>query len=309
MATGDNLVLGVKDQVSNHTTSVTRVDATSQQHTVVLWCYASDKNSNGLRAEGTGIGFGVQGYCPSTGDGIRGYSDFGMGVYGEASQGGVAGVVGVGVPARKGEGAVSTVGVLGEGTYAGVSGTSEGHGVDGDGGNKGTGVYGRSINGCGVMGDCEKSGHAGAFFGNVLVAGDLDVQGAKGAAVPFPDGTVRRLYSMESPESWFEDFGHARLVRGRAKVTIDRGFGALIKGPYHVFVTPGGDSNGLYVTAKTRASFEVREQHRGTSSLIFSYRIVARRKDISGSRLAAVKVPARPKKRSMPAPIRRARLR
>lgn len=27
---------------------------------------------------------------------------------------------------------------------------------------------------------------------------------------------------MESPESWFEDFGRGRLVRGKGKVVLDR---------------------------------------------------------------------------------------
>jgi len=34
------------------------------------------------------------------------------------------------------------------------------------------------------------------------------IGGPKSAAVPHPDGTLRRLYCVESPESWFEDFGN-----------------------------------------------------------------------------------------------------
>jgi hypothetical protein len=151
------------------------------------------------------------------------------------------------------------------------------------------------------MGDAGKSGHAGAFFGKVMIVGDLDVQGAKGAAVPFPDGTLRRLYSMESPESWFEDFGEARLVNGKATVRIDAGFAAVVQGAYHVFITPCGDSNGLYVSNRTRTSFDVREQQRGKSTLVFSYRIVAKRKDIPGSRFVKVKAPQRLESRPVPA--------
>ena len=50
--------------------------------------------------------------------------------------------------------------------------------------------------------------------GNQLVHGNQTVLGLKSAAVPFPDGTWRRLYCMESPENWFEDFGTAQLVKG-----------------------------------------------------------------------------------------------
>jgi len=329
MATGDNLVLGKKDQISNHEMSVTRKDASSQQQTSVLWLYASDKNSTALRADGTGNGAGVRAYCPS-GRGVSAFSDFGTAVYGESYKGGI-GVVGIGTPAKKGEkGEVDTFGVIGKGTNAGVWGSSEGYGVYGTGSGTGTGVYGTSENGWGVDGETgpgvnaigvygfspqgsgvygqSQSGNAGVFDGSVVITGDLDVQGQKSAAVPFPDGTLRRLYSVESPESWFEDFGEARLVNGRAKVRVDPGFAAVIRGSYHVFVTPCGDSNGLYVTNKTSKSFAVREQLRGKSSLVFSYRIVAKRKDISGRRLAKVKPPPRVKKqrrRGLTANVRR----
>jgi hypothetical protein len=97
---------------------------------------------------------------------------------------------------------------------------------------------------------------------------------------------------MESPESWFEDFGVARLVRGRAKVKLASDFVATIKpGDYHIFLTPYGACNGLYVAATTAKRFTVREQNGGRSTVKFSYRIVAKRKDISAKRMAKVKVP------------------
>src|SRR5262249_11658301 len=103
----------------------------------------------------------------------------------------------------------------------------------------------------------------------------------KNAVVPFPDGTHRLLHCMESPEHWFEDFGAAKLKRGRALVKIDANFAKVIKrGDYRVFVTPEGDCRGLYVRRKQAASFEVRELAGGKSSVAFSYRIVGRRKDI-----------------------------
>jgi len=98
--------------------------------------------------------------------------------------------------------------------------------------------------------------------------------------VPFPDGTHRVLYCMESPEVWFEDFGAAKLKRGRAVVKLDADFAKVIKrGDYRVFLTPEGDCRGLYVRRKI-ASFEVRELIGGKSSIAFSYRIVGRRKDV-----------------------------
>lgn len=69
--------------------------------------------------------------------------------------------------------------------------------------------------------------------------------------------------------------------------------GARIKGRW-----PG--SNGFYVTNKIRKSFEVREQQRRKNSVVFSYRIVAKRKDISGPRLAKVTLPPSGNKRPKP---------
>jgi hypothetical protein len=120
---------------------------------------------------------------------------------------------------------------------------------------------------------------AGGFFGNVGITGNLQVVGLKSAVVPFPDGSRRALYCMESPEVWFEDFGSAKLARGRALVKLDSNFAKVIK-RYRVFVTPEGNCHGLYVRHKSANKFEVRELMGGKSSIPFSYRIVGRRKDI-----------------------------
>jgi hypothetical protein len=92
---------------------------------------------------------------------------------------------------------------------------------------------------------------------------------------------------MESPESWFEDFGEASLVNGKARVDLDPDFAlAVVTGRYHVFLTPHGDCNGLFVRHRDDRGFEVREQKDGTGNLTFSYRVIAKRKDIVGERLA-----------------------
>ena len=87
----------------------------------------------------------------------------------------------------------------------GVSRTS--HGAIGFARGTGTGVIGASLQGFG-----------GQFFGPVRVFGDfLVVGGSKSAVVPHRDGSYRQLYALESPESWFEDFGRARSKRGRPR--------------------------------------------------------------------------------------------
>ena len=54
----------------------------------------------------------------------------------------------------------------------------------------------------------------------------IEVPSTPVAAVSHPDGSHRLLYSLESPESWFEDFGEARLVDGKAEVRLDPDFAA-----------------------------------------------------------------------------------
>jgi hypothetical protein len=146
------------------------------------------------------------------------------------------------------------------------------------------GVLGFSNN-IGVVGQTSNpASFAGFFVGNVVVTGTLTAT-VKNGMVKFPDGTQRVLHCMESPEHWFEDFGTAKLVRGRAVVRLDTNFAKVVTpGDYRVFVTPEGDCGGLYVRSKSAKRFEVRELQGGKSSVAFSYRIVARRKDIKRHR-------------------------
>ena len=57
---------------------------------------------------------------------------------------------------------------------------------------------------------------------------------------------------------------------------------------YHVFLTPEGDCQGLYVKQKTPNSFEVQEVGGGKSNVAFDYRITALRKGHEAVRLADV---------------------
>ena len=97
-------------------------------------------------------------------------------------------------------------------------------------------------------------------------------------------------YSMQSPENWMEDFGDAELHNGSAVITIDPDFAetASATAKYHVFLTPRGDSKGLYVTNLTATSFEVHESGGGSASISFDYRIVAKRRGFESERMADV---------------------
>jgi hypothetical protein len=183
-------------------------------------------------------------------------------------------------------------------------------GVRGDSTNGGIGVLGVTRStptspGAGVAGVCNgngfgvlgynPTGYAGYFIGNVHIQGQINAP-IKNAVVAFPDGSQRLLHSMESPDHWFEDFGSARLNRGRAMVKLDADFGKVVTlDGYRVFLTPEGDCKGLYVRSKRGASFEVRELQGGTSNVAFSYRIVAKRKDVKRhTRFARIDAPVVP---------------
>lgn len=225
--------------------------------------------------------------------GVIGESDVGYGVYATSDDG----------IAVRGD-SETKPGVFGESVHAeGVFGTAAATGVKGVGGD--IGVYGQGGS-VGVVG--QSANLAGYFIGRLYVNGPFIVFGSpKSAAVPHPDGSHRLLYSMESPESWFEDFGKARLSKGRAKVRLDPDFAVVVKtAAYHVFLTPYSDSNGLYVSRRTGKGFEVREQHGGKSNAPFSYRIVAKRKDVPERRLAKVNLPTLPQvERQSPPPPKR----
>jgi hypothetical protein len=97
---------------------------------------------------------------------------------------------------------------------------------------------------------------------------------------------------MESPESWFEDFGSDKLSNGSATLQLEPEFAGVVKtDDYHVFPTPKGDCKGLYVSNQSSNGFTVHELQGGTSYVAFSYRIVAKRKDIPGARLEHVEEP------------------
>jgi hypothetical protein len=225
----------------------------------------------------------------SIGIGVQGSSSNGYGVYGTSQQ--RAGVRGhsiddVGVIGTCGD----VLGLPGPtvpnlDNRAGVFGTSDArNGVIGTS-TSGVGVVGLSANYVGIVGLATNPGaRAGYFGGDVVVNGTFSAF-VKNGVVAFPDGSQRVLHCMESPEHWFEDFGSAKLTRGRAVVKLDADFAKVIKrGDYRVFVTPEGDCRGLYVRRKRTNSFEVRELTGGKSSVAFSYRIVGRRKDIKQHR-------------------------
>jgi hypothetical protein len=279
----------------------------------------------GVTSNGTGTGvFGSS----TSGAGIYGGSSTGNAVYGTNStpatgQPAILGVNSGGGPSVMGSSTGSGIGVSGStnsstggspavqgvngGSGPGVVGfSSTGTGVGGGTGSgigfggvadTGNGVQGQSTSGIAVEGVAiGATGFSGYFTGGqgMAVNGNFTAMGGhKSAAVRGKDGTLVRLYCVESPESWFEDFGGAQLSNGAATVQLEPGFAAVVKtDAYHVFLTPQGESKGwLYVSSKTPNGFAVHEAGGGTSNVAFDYRVVARRKDVTGARLEHVDEP------------------
>ena len=196
-----------------------------------------------------------------------------------------------------------------------VSGRITANGIAG--GDQSQAIWGSSKepNGTGVQGDCHNgddaagvygrstTGYGGWFEGKVLVQGDLrvdgnfQVNGTKAAVARGRDGTDRAMYALESPECWFEDFGFGTLENGRAEVSLDDKFVAVIgEGNYHVFLSEYGADNGIHVTARRRSGFQVVGADGASSE--FSYRVVAKRYDVDVTRFEEVRPSPTPKSRA-----------
>jgi hypothetical protein len=99
---------------------------------------------------------------------------------------------------------------------------------------------------------------------------------------------------VESPESWFENFGEGQLECGEAEITIDPDFAAVaLLDDYPAFLTQYGGMDVLSVTEQTSTGFRVETKDR-TSTTRFSWRIVAKRKGIPAPRFETVTVPPEP---------------
>lgn len=297
-ADGGPVILGA----TNTATSGTTITSTQTAFAAV-----STGQSPGLYASGYGYGIyaeasapnaaAVQGWTYSgTAAGVRGNSNSpnGVGVHGMNAAGGTA--VLAEIPAASSVNAIAMY-ALNYSTYTG-----------GGPGAGGFAIYGLSARGHGLVGATAAAGaaavvgatngvagaYAAAFYGPVIVSGNFTVVGgAKSAAVPHPDGSHRRMYCLESPESWFEDFGRGTLACGEALVLLDPDFVAVVNAAdYHVFLTAYDSDAYLNVLDRSATGFRVRASE-GVEG-VFSWRVVAKRKDIAGPRFEPVEIPKEP---------------
>ena len=210
---------------------------------------------------------GVNTATTGTGYGVYGRSSNGPGVYGTSSDTGVYGTSSnIGV-----YGAGSGDGVVGEATLAGVVGANDSGGtaIEAIGGTTGTDLF-DSFDTTNLAG-CTIDGSA-----NLTCTGTIQGGTEMSFRHKTSEGRQVLAYAAQAASATIEDVGTARMWSGVANVQIDPAFASVIDHKwYYVFLTPLGDTRGLYVSMKTASAFQVRETERGRSNLEFDYRIVA----------------------------------
>lgn len=140
------------------------------------------------------------------------------------------------------------------------------------------------------------SGPAGYFYGSGTNSKGIYVSvpsgqtglyvsgGTKNALVATTKG-ARKLYTEESSEVWFTDYGFGTLQGGITSILIDPLFAETVNlsEKYHVFLQSYSDAE-IYVSKRTPSQFEVKMRS-GDPNAEFSYRIVAKRKGYEIARL------------------------
>jgi len=249
----------------------------------------------GVRGDGTNIG--VSGYgsiiagvsgSSSTGRGVDGSSTDSWGVYGHSTNShgvygysgssNAMGVVGV----QTGYNTTDLGGYYEPGGFFG--GRNGVVGVTKESG--GYAVYGwdRSSSG-GYAGRFRSTNGDGVYITTPVGKTGLSVTGGSKNAVVRTDEGSRLLYTEESTEVWFTDYGFGQLEDGVAVIPIDEIFAQTVnlEEPYHVFVQVYGDAEA-YVSNRTPTQFEI-HLRAGNSDVEFSYRIVAKRLGYEDDRL------------------------
>jgi hypothetical protein len=214
-----------------------------------------------------------------------------------------------------------TTGSAGNIEPAGVYGIGDGEFTDGvlglGFGSLATGVWGLSENGIGGVFETYSSYEPSLDVSSLGTGDLLQGFGSGGAftidtdadaifdgyveASTFYSSTLARggghfaAFSTRSTSNVLEDTGTARLVNGEGAVRFDPALSSVIDASrgYQVFLTPDGDTRGLYVAAKYEGGFIVRETERGRSSLLFDYRVVARPYGTSDARLPRLTITRR----------------
>lgn len=266
-----------------------------------------------LTASTNGSGAGVNGSSLG-GDGVVGFANSpsssfttGVGVRGKVNS-----IFGTAV---EGDGGSSGTGVFGQGD-TGVNAAGGGTGVFATAGSSGDGVqsqgyfgvraFAAGLNSSSYFADCDTQGfvmigqNGGGHVmsidcaGNAIFKGSVTQFGSPATVTHRVDGRAVVAYAPRVTRPTIEDVGEAQLQNGQAYVRLDSTFAQTIDARvgYLVFITPSGESRGLYTTQKSPTGFSVRENAGGRSTIAFDYRIVAKPYDSNAARLPAYAPPS-----------------
>jgi hypothetical protein len=224
--------------------------------------------NNGVVGMTTNGAFGVDGIGgANAGGGVAGSAQTGIGVYGVSTSG------------------EAVAGTSDSGN--GVAGVSNGTTPDVAGGNFSGDYIGLLASTGTATGttyplDVRSVADRDLFYvdsaGNTHVYGTLYLHsGQQTYAHTRSAGVHATTYTATMSSPTLEHIGEGQLTEGQAFVRLNPSFAQAIDSskPYEVFITPEGDTRGVYVTQKTMTGFVVRENQSGRSTTAFSYRIVA----------------------------------
>jgi hypothetical protein len=255
----------------------------------------SGGNGNGVYGVSPG-GYGVYG-SSTDGSGVYGVSASLNGVSGLATSGSGTGVVGVGEDGGTGIFAGSDIGyALYAATTTGLAvfaSTNENNAMSAEN-DDATGSFAAllatnltSQTHNPVFQTSSPNTYTGTRHCTIDTSANLTCTGVISGVVQQVDGKQTAIYAMQSAENWLEDAGSGQLSNGSVRIQLDAAFAQTVNAgvEYHVFLTPNGDSKGLYVSHKTATSFEVHEQGGGVSSIAFDYRIMVKRVGYENVRL------------------------
>jgi hypothetical protein len=249
--------------------------------------YGSSSSSYGsVSTSGTGIGAYASGgadglYAFSNANAVYGTSSTGTGVYansgsGYALQAHTGGSVGAYITNSNGNGADVT------GSYIGLVARSNSFPL-------------------------VATNASGANLFYVDGAGNLYYHGGLHTFVSVGGGASATAFGTAATRPSIEDTGTATLVSGHATVNLDPALARAIdsRRPYQVFLTPGGDTRGLYVAQKGPSSFIVREVQGGRGTFSFDYHIYATALGEAGQHMTITQPRAPLLRRVTPASVRR----
>ena len=261
--------------------------------------YGISNGGHGVWGTSSGAsGVGVEGLETGAGVGVLGHTQSGLALYGVANSGNAVEAI-----SKTGTGVFASTGGSATAMYAQ---SNTGYGLEAIS-NGQPSVYGQNSNGdgaefqgsyIGVIGIAPASGglpfvafdqNSNAVF-QVTGTGDVDYTGSINHLAKVSGGALVKSYAPLSSAPTVEDIGSAQLVSGAAAVRLNPTFAASIDETtaYHVFLTPDGDTRGLYVATRTPTGFIVRETQGGRATLAFEYRIVAAARGQANQRMAVV---------------------